>query len=213
MQKKFFVAATVTLLSGMTMTAANADQINVYVHASYGGSDRVITGPIRDLGDIGFNDHISSFIVKSGNWELCEHANYEGRCITTSGSDGDLTRIDFNDRISSARPVGSDRRGDRGRDRGRDRDRDGWGDRDSGRGDVVLYVDSNFSGRSRTIGGTTGNVGNFNDETSSIQIRSGTWEFCEHSEFGGRCVTFDRDIRWLGEYGFNDRISSVRRVR
>jgi hypothetical protein len=51
----------------------------------------------------------------------------------------------------------------------------------------------------------------FNDRASSAVVRSGTWEICEHKDFGGRCI-----VLGPGEYrmfdGFNDQASSVREL-
>jgi len=52
----------------------------------------------------------------------------------------------------------------------------------------------------------------FNDRATSVRIDRGTWELCEHAGFGGYCIIADRDIWDLRDYGFNNQISSVRRV-
>ncbi len=80
-------------------------------------------------------------------------------------------------------------------------------------GELTLYTDSNFSGQPLTLRGSTPDLAplGFNDRTSSLIVRSGTWQLCEHANFQGRCMTFER-----GEYraldGFNDAVSSVREV-
>lgn len=80
-------------------------------------------------------------------------------------------------------------------------------------GEVTLYTDDNFRGPSVTLRSATPDLVQygFNDRASSVIVRSGTWELCEHAGFQGRCITLQR-----GEYrqleGFNDEVSSVREV-
>src|SRR3954462_4085742 len=80
-------------------------------------------------------------------------------------------------------------------------------------GEVTLYTDDNFGGRSITLGGNSPDLvrQGFNDRTSSVIVRSGAWELCQHADFGGRCIVLQR-----GEYrkleGFNDQVSSAREV-
>ena len=80
-------------------------------------------------------------------------------------------------------------------------------------GELTLFTDSNFEGAPLTLRGTTPDLAplGFNDRASSVVVRSGTWQLCEHAEFRGRCMVVER-----GEYptlpGFNDVISSVREM-
>jgi hypothetical protein len=79
---------------------------------------------------------------------------------------------------------------------------------------IVLFEDADFSGEQRVVDGEVRDfraIG-FNDRVSSIQIGSGTWEFCEDADFRGGCITLSRDDRNLQSDGFNDRISSARPV-
>lgn len=80
-------------------------------------------------------------------------------------------------------------------------------------GQLTLFADNDFRGNQVTLSNTVTNLNDlgFNDRTSSIVVRSGTWQLCEHKDFGGYCA----ELR-PGEYrsleGFNDKISSVREV-
>lgn len=80
-------------------------------------------------------------------------------------------------------------------------------------GQLTLFADSDFRGNQLTLNNNVTNLNDlgFNDRTSSIVVRSGTWQLCEHKDFGGYCA----ELR-PGEYrtlsGFNDKISSVREV-
>lgn len=81
---------------------------------------------------------------------------------------------------------------------------------------VVLHEHDNFNGRSTTVIQRTPNLGqwNFNDTASSITINSGWWQFCEHAEFAGECITLGPGrYASLKEQNFNDRISSVRPIQ
>ena len=80
-------------------------------------------------------------------------------------------------------------------------------------GELTLYTDSEFRGPSITLRDATPDLvrQGFNDRTSSVVVRSGTWELCEHARFDGHCIVLER-----GEYrkleGFNDKVSSVREI-
>lgn len=80
-------------------------------------------------------------------------------------------------------------------------------------GEISLYTDADFRGPKVTVRDTDPNFvhRSFNDRASSVVVHSGTWEVCEHKDFGGRCIVLER-----GEYPtlgrFNDQISSVREV-
>lgn len=80
-------------------------------------------------------------------------------------------------------------------------------------GQLTLFADSDFRGNQVTLSNNITNLNDlgFNDRTSSIVVRSGTWQLCEHKDFGGYCS----ELR-PGEYrtlsGLNDKISSVREV-
>ncbi|MFC0169485.1 beta/gamma crystallin-related protein [Pseudoduganella danionis] len=80
-------------------------------------------------------------------------------------------------------------------------------------GEITLYTHANFNGPAITLRGETPDLVpyNFNDRASSVVVRSGTWQLCEHADFRGRCMVVER-----GEYpvlaGFNDMISSVREI-
>lgn len=80
---------------------------------------------------------------------------------------------------------------------------------------IVLYQEDNFGGDSRTLHDDAEDLDwiRFDDRVSSVEVRRGVWELCEHSHFRGRCITVDHDISKLDRLGMDDRISSVRRIR
>jgi hypothetical protein len=80
-------------------------------------------------------------------------------------------------------------------------------------GQLTLFADSEFRGNQVTLSNSVNNLNDlgFNDRTSSVVVRSGTWQLCEHANFGGYCAELrPGEYRFLS--GFNDKISSVREV-
>ena len=81
-------------------------------------------------------------------------------------------------------------------------------------GEITLFEDAGFRGRQVTLRSDAGDLSRmgFNDKTSSVIVRSGTWEVCSDSNFRGRC-----EVIGPGEYGrlnnMENQISSLRRVR
>ncbi|MEJ1969726.1 MAG: beta/gamma crystallin-related protein [Rhizomicrobium sp.] len=52
----------------------------------------------------------------------------------------------------------------------------------------------------------------FDDRVSSLEVRRGVWELCEHAYYRGRCITMDHDVAKLSRLGFDDRTTSIRRI-
>lgn len=80
------------------------------------------------------------------------------------------------------------------------------------RGDLTLFEHSNRNGVSLGTNRSIRDLSQygFNDVGSSLRIREGRWEVCEHANFRGRCEIVDASSARLD--GFNDRISSIRRI-
>lgn len=83
------------------------------------------------------------------------------------------------------------------------------------RGGIIVYQQDYYDGDSRDIRDDVENLDwiHFDDRISSVQVRRGVWELCEHSHFRGHCITVDHDIPKLDRLHFDDKISSIRRVR
>jgi hypothetical protein len=82
-----------------------------------------------------------------------------------------------------------------------------------GGAEVVLFEQDNFSGRSITLTGDTNDFGQigFNDITSSVIVRQGTWSLCTDWYFSGRCTSFGPgQYNSLSPLGINDSLSSAR---
>lgn len=80
--------------------------------------------------------------------------------------------------------------------------------------DMTIYEDANFGGRSATLRGPMPDVRSlgFNDRTSSLVVRSGTWEVCTDVAFRGYCATLAPGQYPALDPRLNDRISSAREV-
>lgn len=215
--KRLLAAAAV--LATLANTAF-AGEMTIFADSNFRGNRVTLERDARNLSDFGFNDRISSVVIRSGTWQLCQDANFRGRCAELGP--GEYRQLPFNDSVSSIREIS---RGGPGRGPGWDRDdrddrdhgRGGWdrGERDDRRGgpDVILFQDRDFRGPDMALERDARNLTDygFNDRVSSIVIREGRWEFCEDADFRGRCEVFGP-----GRYpmvDMNDRISSARRVR
>jgi hypothetical protein len=80
-------------------------------------------------------------------------------------------------------------------------------------GEITLYTHDNFGGPAISVRDQVPDLSSegFNDRASSVRVRSGRWQLCEHANFDGRCI-----VLGPGEYrkleGFNDVLSSLREV-
>lgn len=220
------LTAAFLLASTLLGQAATAGELQLFSREGFRGQRVVIAdGAANNFVDFGFNDRASSMVVRSGTWELCEHRDFGGHCaVFERGEYPDLRR--FNNNFSSAREI--ERRHDRGNGHGYGRDdRDErWRDErreerredrrsDRERGDAVeLFNDHNMRGRRVAISRdvrTLREVG-FNDNANSMVINYGTWEVCEHNDYGGQCRVYGPG-RYQDLQDFTDRITSLRRIR
>jgi len=80
---------------------------------------------------------------------------------------------------------------------------------------LIVYQEDNFGGDYREIRDDQPDMDwiHFDDRISSVEIHRGTWELCEHSHYRGRCITLNHDVGRRDRMGFDDRISSIRRLR
>lgn len=81
-------------------------------------------------------------------------------------------------------------------------------------GEMTLFQDDNFRGRSVSVRNDVSDLSrlDFNDKTSSIVVRSGSWEVCKDADFRNSCRVLQPG-RYASMPGMNDAISSVREVR
>jgi hypothetical protein len=114
--------------------------VELFEHADYNGRSIGSTGS-ANLARQGFNDKVSSIVIRSGRWEFCSDADYRGACVTLGpGSYGNLSEMNMNDVISSLRASSGPPSWGGGRP-----NPGGWGGDDGGAPEVVLA--GNRSGR------------------------------------------------------------------
>lgn len=198
--------------------AASAGEVLLFSGQDFQGREVAVRDTIRDLGSLGFNDRAASMVVRSGRWEVCVDADFRNECrVYEPGEYGNLERM--SNTITSLREVDGGRAGYDNRDGYRD-NRDGYRDnRDDGRGhrrrevaSVQLFDSPDLRGRSIVLRDDIDNLSslNFNDRTQSMNIQSGTWEFCQHNSFGGRCKVYEPGQYRNLERTFHRSITSAR---
>ena len=189
-------------------------RVELYAETDFRGAALTLDSDMDNFRNTGFNDRIRSMRIYGGNWEACEDRDYGGVCMVYGAGDYRRLPPQLDRSISSLRKIGNE---------------PNWGGITPGgenyivmepngprtRHPVWLYEHGNFAGRTVRATGDINDLSGsgMNDATSSIFISFGTWQFCEDSNFRGRCVTFGP-----GQYnemppGMNDTISSFRRVR
>ncbi|MDQ6640661.1 MAG: beta/gamma crystallin family protein [Pseudomonadota bacterium] len=181
---------------------AHGAEITLYEHDNFGGAQMTLRGYTPNFASTGFNDRVSSLVVTSGRWELCTDAEFKGTCVTFTP--GEYPTIDkrLNDRFSSARETGS------------------YGDRhgaynDYGRGEIELFDQPNFGGRSLRLDGDADALARsgFADRAVSLVVTRGTWELCSEVEFGGACRAYPPGRYADLGYGMARQVSSARLLR
>ena len=166
------------------------------------GRSLALNGDTANLASQGFNDRVQSMVIQSGNWEFCVHYNFGGECRVFGPGEYRTLDRSFNRSITSARLVGQE-----GRGRGRRDD-------NQRREGVELFSSEGFGGERMQVRDEVRNLVplNFNDRAGSIIVYSGEWEFCQHTDFRGQCMTYGPG-RYDRLGGLNNAISSIRRVR
>lgn len=198
-----------------TTPAYSTARIEVYGDIDFRGPVMNIDNDVDNFRNTGFNDRIQSMRVTGGNWEACEDRNYGGACLVFGPGDYRRLPPQLDRTISSMRRVASTD--------------PSWAgltqtgqnysvmDANAGRSrhPLWLYEHSNFRGSTVRAVGDVADLGpsGMNDAASSIFISFGNWQFCEDSNYRGRCF-----VLGPGQYseipqGMNDTISSFRRVR
>lgn len=174
-------------------------EIVLYSGPNFTGQSITLRGATDNLRNSGFNDRARSIRVYGrGSWRVCQHRNYGGACMQVTD---DMPYIGggMAGEISSAEPdYNSNRRGSRPRQ------------------GIWLFDGRDFEGRRYDATYDVPNLDHegFNDRADSLVVGRGeTWEVCEHANYRGRCEIIDSEsISDLGRYGFQNRISSMRRI-
>jgi beta/gamma crystallin len=80
--------------------------------------------------------------------------------------------------------------------------------------EMTVFKQPNFAGGALTLHDDTASLSNrgFQDQISSVQVRSGRWEVCTQPDFQGECATLDRGDYPALDQRLNHRIESAREV-
>jgi hypothetical protein len=78
--------------------------VELFSGPRFEGNAVPVSGDLRSLNEVGFNDRAVSVVIREGRWEFCEHADFRGQCMVFGPG-----RYPFlegmNNRISSMRRV------------------------------------------------------------------------------------------------------------
>ena len=78
--------------------------MELFAGPRFQGPNVALSGDVRSLDQVGFNDRAVSIIIREGRWEFCEHGDFRGQCVVFGPG-----RYPFlegmNKRISSMRRV------------------------------------------------------------------------------------------------------------
>jgi hypothetical protein len=175
--------------------------VTVFVDPNFQGESQTFSGDVDDLRDFGINDEISSIEIRPGDtWEVCRDIYFENQCQMLTRSVSNLGSLGLNDGISSIRRVRGQARGTRGT---------------FGSDGVKVFAETNYRGSNETVFDDTADFRDLglNDQISSIEIPAGeVWEICQDINFSNRCDVLNRSVSNLASMGWNDRISSMRRL-
>ena len=209
-QLRFFgwtLAVSALLLTGSASAQFRGGGITVYTDPDFGGESASFRDDTPDLVAYGLNDKISSIRIPRGeSWEVCQDINYANRCQIIARDVTNLKSMGWDNRISSLRRIGG---------RGYAGGRPPLYPEPAYRGGVMVFTDSDFRGESTSFREDAADLVAYglNDKISSIRIPPGeTWEVCQDAKFQNRCQIITRSIPDLKSIGWDDRISSLRRV-
>ncbi len=193
MKNTFKTSLALAAVAAVTHTSA---QVTLYPAEGFRGNGFRVEQAVGNFDRQGFSATNGSVHVESGNWELCDDRQFRGRCVALSpGRYPSLASAGLQRRVSSVRRLD--------------------GNSLTPRSEVTLYDEKNFGGGAVTTrDGLAGlRAQDFNDRAASLVVSGGTWEVCENTDFGGRCVTLNPGrYASLDAYGLTDRISSLRPV-
>jgi hypothetical protein len=187
---------------GPRVGLARTPGLIVFEHVNFRGRHKhVIGSDVPSLHGEGWGDLVSSIIVVSGRWRLCQHVNFGGWSVALAP--GIYPRVSDvgieNDSVSSVRQENPGLAVDPMPTR-----------------ETILFEHRNFEGAHRHLinrGERNLHEDGWGDRVSSVQVVSGgNWTFYEHVDYGGLEVALDRGSHsWVPDRGFpNDRLSSVR---
>lgn len=80
---------------------------------------------------------------------------------------------------------------------------------------ITVFEDRNFRGDAATYQNNVSNLpSRFNNRISSVRVGNGEqWQVCDQANYRGQCVTISGEENDLGRNNWDNRISSMRRLR
>ena len=202
-----YVLAVSALVTGGGISAQYRGGIMVFTDPDFSGESASFREDTPDLVSYGLNDKISSIRVGRGeSWEVCQDVNYANRCQIITRDVADLKSMGWDNRISSLRRIVGV---------GFSRGRPPLYPDAAYRGGIMVFTDRDFRGESTSFREDAADLVAYglNDKISSIRIPPGeSWEVCQDVKFANRCQIVTRSIPDLKSIGWDDRISSLRRV-
>ena len=97
---------TLLIAAGIAVAGQAAAEVTFFNQDGFRGRNFTANQTIPNLDRTGFNDKISSVIVRSGAWEVCTDAGFAGRCVVLRpGRYPTLAAAGIEDSISSIRPA------------------------------------------------------------------------------------------------------------
>ena len=197
--RRSFLAAGAAMLCA---TAVQAAEMTLYLQPNFSGRQVTLRGFTPNLGNIGFQDQVSSMVVHSGRWEVCTQPDFKGDCVTLGA--GDYAALDprLNHRIESAREVATYRE--------QTGSYSGYG-----RGSIELFGQPGMNGRSMKLDRDAPTLAGsgFDDRAASLVVSAGTWQVCTDPGYGGNCRIFTPGSYPDLGYGMAKEVSSARLVR
>jgi hypothetical protein len=76
------VFSAALLCTSLPALAAKQPMITLYTDDNFRGPSLQLVVPATDLHAQGFAKRTTSFIVRTGTWQLCDRANFAGKCVT-----------------------------------------------------------------------------------------------------------------------------------
>lgn len=80
------------------------DAVQLFSGPRFEGAAISLSGDLRSLNEVGFNDRTGSIVIHEGRWEFCEHGDFRGQCVVFGPGRYPFLQ-GMNNRISSMRRV------------------------------------------------------------------------------------------------------------
>ncbi|MES2015756.1 MAG: beta/gamma crystallin-related protein [Pseudomonadota bacterium] len=172
--------------------------VELFALPDFGGARFAVRQDYRQMERHTFDDQAASLIVYSGQWEFCQHPDFNGQCLVFGP--GEYRNLDrsLQYQITSVRQVGQER------GRRDERRREG----------VELFSNEGFDGDRFQVREDYRQLdrNSFDDRAESLIVYSGRWQFCQHPDFGGKCMTYGPG-RYDRLGSLHRQITSIRQVR